>query len=285
MTKPWFYMAKGRRIGPVTEDALLNLRQEGVIDDDTLVWSPEDQADHPDWRPYSTTGIKPPPSPPSAGPAAPPPAPLSAISNLYAWLIILVPLALAAIDLAGLAVTGDTPSTAITFIIGSVLYIGLSSLDTRTIDKSGHVSRAQRLSAWWIVLIPVYLWRRGSLLKKGHAHVWLWLVVAVISAFITQGDVADFVMAQAGRLPDCGRDEVQQRVQDYLEDLVGGHGLAAVDVQISEPRLKSAMGSLSETCVYRATLPNGANSEVEVLVTRTTDGFRYIAGNIHDLAK
>ena len=181
--------------------------------------------------------------------------------------------------------TGDTPTGGLTIIIAVVLYGVLALLDTQEIDKSGHIERARRLDAWWIVLIPLYLWRRGTLLKQGHKHVWLWAALFIVSVLITQGDVADFVMASAGRLPDCAREELQQRVQVYLDDLVGGHGLATVDVTISDPQRKSSIGTLSETCVYRATLPSGAATSIEILVTRTKDGFNYIAGDMHDIAK
>jgi hypothetical protein len=165
MVKAWLYMSRGRRVGPVGEESLLNLRRDGSIDDDTPVWSPEEQADHPDWRPLSAAEIKPASRPAGARPPGPPPAPLSSISNVYAWLIVLGPLALAAIDFASLARTGKTAPFALTVIAALVLYGALALLDAQEIE-SGHVGKAQRLSAWWIMLVPIYLWRRGTILNK-----------------------------------------------------------------------------------------------------------------------
>jgi hypothetical protein len=151
----WFYILHGQRIGPIAQDDLIAMHRSGTIDDDTLVWTPNAGQGQMGWRPYSEVGLNAVAT--SEGPVGPPPAPLSQISNKYVWLIVFAPIFLAAVELIEFVLSDGVPRQGTVYATGFAIYLALGFLDAREIERAGHLDKANRLSVWWIFLVPIYV--------------------------------------------------------------------------------------------------------------------------------
>jgi len=87
----------------------------------------------------------------------------ASVAGALAWLIVAIPVAGAIIEL----VTGsELPAKGYWF-----LNAGLCALDAKLLRDSGH----EAPSAWWAALIPVYLYKRATLLAQKQIHFWAWV--------------------------------------------------------------------------------------------------------------
>lgn len=162
----WYYADEGSRTGPISRAELEKLIQNGKVKPTTLVWSGEG-----DWRPAQETELS---SFFSVAPDSPPPLPGKDIDNKFIWWVVGVPVIgviielIAGIELIWLYIVANTVCCV---------------LDERKLKAAGHESPV----IWWIFLIPVYLWKRATLLNHKKHYFWGWIIVFILSILIGIG--------------------------------------------------------------------------------------------------
>lgn len=169
-TSNWYYAEKGEKLGPFDLEELKNLVTKGKISKDTKVWGGMG-----DWMPAYQTALSGMFSAPSD---TPPPLAGTDVYNLYVWLVVAIPIVGAILELLLFDVLGA--ASALLYLVPNVV---LCVLDERKLKAAGH----QAPSSWWCLIIPVYLWKRATLLKHKKHYFWGWVAAMVISIFITIG--------------------------------------------------------------------------------------------------
>lgn len=164
----WFYYLGNQRMGPVSSREIAGSLHAGTLDRNTLIW----KSGMPDWAPLHRTALS------ALAPHLMPPAPLQAVSDVYAWLLAVFPMAVGTV----LAMLG-------------VKYIGIALgiwsltllfwvLDVREIKKT-----TDRFDAWvWTIFLfmGVYLFIRASKAgqRYGYAIVWCVFYICFIAAYV-----------------------------------------------------------------------------------------------------
>jgi hypothetical protein len=164
----WFYEKSGARIGPKTEEELRELLEQGEVSYETLVWHSQMGKQ---WKKVKDTELQ---------LEKCPPLPASHVNNSVAWAIILVPVLGSIIEIIlGDHIDDFDPYSFDVLIFYFVTYCVLASVDSHIIKTSGH-----RNIALWVILIPVYLYKRAKALGQGLFHFWMWWLLVLSSIYI-----------------------------------------------------------------------------------------------------
>lgn len=186
----WYYVHKGKRKGPFRYNEVQRLVEEGVIKRDTLIWHVRG-----DWIAASHTEL-------NKFFASPPPLPGSSVSNRLPWLVVLVPIVGAIVEL----LAGVKMSTGIEVMLP---YLAANTLlcawDERNLKKAGHDAP----SVWWVFLVPVYLWKRAKKLNQKRLYFWAWIFALILSMFVPHSEAA---------IPEAAIPVVNQVLQENLGD-------------------------------------------------------------------
>lgn len=163
----WHYTSGGERKGPVTEDQIRILLENGNLDHSTHVWN----INLPDWQPITSSSL-------SVllrnSPPSPPPIPGNTVKNELVWILSVCPIAggiLTALLAPLLNMEGGL------FWLTPALNIWLAYWDEKRLTKTGYAT-SQMGGAW---LIPVYLWKRATVLKQSRRYFFLWCVAFIFS--------------------------------------------------------------------------------------------------------
>ena len=190
MDKLWYYKKRDARIGPVAEEELIKLFRSREIGRSTLVSSTQNDQSQREWRLFWAAGLL------SPEELTPPPLRPSFASDRYAWLIVIFPLLLSIGDLIRMALMkGATYEPAI-ILVSLFCYGLLAWLDQNKLLELGYTDAQDRLSGWWALLIPVYLWKRANIVRQSKWQVWIWGAMVVLGAVIS-GPVGDEMTADA----------------------------------------------------------------------------------------
>ncbi|WP_163833395.1 DUF4339 domain-containing protein [Spartinivicinus ruber] len=160
----WHYAVNGEQIGPVSIDDIKVAVNAGKITTSTKVWNGKG-----DWKPAKETRLfdilK------SADPAIPPPLASEDVANNFIWILIVVPI---------LGVTID-------FIIGTVLIFPsfiantiLCIMDIRKLKAAGYIAP----NHWTVFIVPVYIWKRATLLNHKRNYFYSWIASFFLSIFL-----------------------------------------------------------------------------------------------------
>jgi hypothetical protein len=175
----WYYVAETSRLGPVSQEELTQLIDQGAIRKYTPLWNGQG-----DWQlasdfeelshlPFNSDPV------PNRNPnpdetVVPFPA-----DNLLAWFIVFLP----AMD-----VLSNLFTKSIADWLFFASYIAACALDTRRLKKDGLLASEKLWWVWWFLPIPAYIWRRSKLLKQGPVYIAISIVVLSI-AFLTEVSV------------------------------------------------------------------------------------------------
>lgn len=178
----WFYEHNGSKKGPIAKDELAKLIIDKTIDPDTLIW----REGMPNWLKANETGE-------FGRGDGPPPLPISHISSGFILLVSTLPMWMLFVQvIISLAMANNNNRLAaqyydhiswmyVTWITNAIL----CSIDSNKLRKNGiEVSRL-----WSIILVPVYIYKRGSVLMKiyggdfvkNQIHLLLWIGALLIS--------------------------------------------------------------------------------------------------------
>lgn len=179
-TMTWFYEFNGTQVGPVTAAVIQQKYREGVIRETTLCWQP---AFGTTWRPFRDTalaqGFAPIGQPPPFPRSTPGTASTSNVSEAWAWVIILVPLAS---TIGPIFLQKYTPNAEqICGIAAFVCTIQACRADKKQVINAGYMNAP---SAWWSLFPPVFLWKRGTLVGN-RQHFWAYIIFAILSIAIS----------------------------------------------------------------------------------------------------
>jgi hypothetical protein len=158
----WFYILNGKRSGPVTTDRIKNMYADGIISYNTKVW----QKGYPDWVEFRYTNL-------INFADTPPPLTGKDVKNTLMWILAFTPLFYAIINNS----IEYYSMIIITILLNSILCI----VDERKLKKAGHDTK--ELLVWAFILIPVYIFRRASLLKQKKSYAIVWCLFFLIYLF------------------------------------------------------------------------------------------------------
>ncbi|MDW8241591.1 MAG: DUF4339 domain-containing protein [Thermogemmata sp.] len=272
MSRRWYYAKFGVRYGPVSDHELKALAESGQLEPNDLIWTDGMTA----WKPavcvkglFTVTPITPPPQSPTFPSAQPkttgqqllvsPSEEYRKISDqvadkhnyssgrnkmsylahdIWAWLLVAVPVVGTIVEL----ITGRSLL---------LLYLLLNSTFGFADERSLKANKYPAPSGWWAaIVVPVYLWKRGTVLQRPRLHFWLWVVSFIVSVVLTYS--FDY-----SELEDTAQSLVTQIVREQL------HGTAkCVRVRVTE-----SLGNGYYKAV--ATLDNG--NDLRVLIQKRGD--------------
>lgn len=162
----WFYYRGNQRFGPVHAREIGALVHEGVLDRDTLIW----KAGMDKWTPLHQTALG------ALAPHLMPPAPLQSVSDVYAWLLAILPV-----------VVGMVLSILKANYFGVILAVGVLTILFWGLDVWELKKAKNDLSTWiWLVflLTPAYLFVRAGKVGQRYGYAIAWCVIYVCWLFM-----------------------------------------------------------------------------------------------------
>lgn len=175
----WYYTSAGQRIGPVSGADLRQLLSENKINGDTPLWKPELGAQ---WKALRETDLG------VLVAGGPPPVAGNQIGNSLVWAVAVLPLVSGFIRSmlieasleSGSETTAQWPTVVGVFAL--ILNVALNLLDERKLEEAGHGGKW--LTAFALILTPVYLFMRASRLKQIPSYAIVWLITFFISLYV-----------------------------------------------------------------------------------------------------
>lgn len=172
----WHYEKDGQRLGPLPEDELKPLIENGSISAKTLVWS----TGLAGWTPLVDTAL----AIHLLQVSTPPALPASKVSNTITWVLAFAPLLgfFLKCFLVGATAGDEDVAEAIRsgqfWYVTLLLNIGLSLLDLKTLQRAGVDTKAYGKMVW---VVPVYLWKRAKSLGQSPAYFWVWMGMFILT--------------------------------------------------------------------------------------------------------
>jgi len=198
----WFYQHEGKKLGPVTDEQLVQLHLENKISDDTLVWRKGFQ----EWLSIAKSGLV---APPIDTPGRSPAPPIEADKkeaqsqpktakpfNLWVWVVAFLPLILLPFSWN----LSEQDALGIGLLVPLAAYALFIWLDERALKNAGYVIKG---GLFWLLLVPVYLFVRAKRTKQIPLYGIVWLVCFVISMFLSLGGSASFNSDQSAAYVAC----------------------------------------------------------------------------------
>jgi hypothetical protein len=166
----WHYSVNGKRFGPVERKQIIELISENTINENTLVWNNS----MTDWDSILKTDflhllINPDKAPPLTG---------SAVNNSIVWILAFAPLIGTIFENILSEIT--EMSVGNFWFVTLILNIGLSYFDEKKLEAAGH-NTDDMGSAW---LVPVYLFKRSSVLKHNYSYFIVWCIMFLVVIFM-----------------------------------------------------------------------------------------------------
>ncbi|MFT8489449.1 MAG: DUF4339 domain-containing protein [Gluconobacter oxydans] len=163
----WFYEEHGTRKGPVSADGMKALVTEGIIGHSTLCWT---ESFGGEWHPAGSCVFWPP-----QPEGVPPALPASLISNRWLWLSLIGPFfgSMAIGILEGFGLIPEFASNIGTMVVSVGIFYCALIMDRRSLLAAGF----RPGTILWILLPPLYFWRRIQIV--GHGMLLFFLSVLV----------------------------------------------------------------------------------------------------------
>ncbi len=159
--KIWFYKVGEEKNGPISVEQVKKLTEENIINQETLMW----KNDMYHWlKLKEITTLE-----------EVPPIPKSEVSSVFVWLLAFMPIIGAVLEYAITNAIGVVSGSL--WFIAILLNIFAYVLDLRAIKKSGYDISGY---FWWIILVPVYLFKRAKLLEQKNTYAFVWCIAFVI---------------------------------------------------------------------------------------------------------
>jgi hypothetical protein len=159
---------KGKRIGPVNQDILINLIENKTLIGENLIW----RKGYSDWSKVQDSELK-----EFLLTDTPPPLTGAGVDNSVIWILALVPLLRLIIEIIYAENYGKMSRTD-SFFLAFILNLGLASWDHYKLENAGH----KTANFGWVIFVPVYLWKRATLTKQSRTYFWIWIVLYILSA-------------------------------------------------------------------------------------------------------
>jgi hypothetical protein len=160
-SREWYLATDGRKSGPLSEDLLMELIRQGKVSHTSLVWTKPMSS----WQPVLMSKF----AELVRDPTAPPPLAITSVNNTLVWILACAPIIGIFIE-RGIIMYSNT--TFPLWWITVVLNITLVYLDESQLKSSGHDTSALGP----VFLIPIYLYRRRTILKHPLGYDFLWVI-------------------------------------------------------------------------------------------------------------
>jgi hypothetical protein len=184
----WHYVTDGKRVGPLTDEAIKKLIRERELTARDTVW----RKGMANWKTAAETELG-----DLFDPTEPPPISGSYLASGTIWALALGPLWITALlYLVGYTYLaykyGEAYEDAARLYIESVTnklwggafgaYLALAQIDKRILKSGGWP--VDRLAFWLILIPPIYIYKRDQLVGQGFVRVIVWAVSAVVAILI-----------------------------------------------------------------------------------------------------
>lgn len=169
----WYYIFKGERRGPETDDGIRELFERGFINKKTLVW----KQGFSDWVPISQSGI----DMEEKGGTIPPPLTARHISNKSFIFLLFVPILATIIQylIAGYFQIDVNELWWLMFVLNIICF----SIDYFIVKKAGY--NADKLTVAFLLFTPLYIYRRMKLVQGNKWFFTLvWTLNFLLAIFI-----------------------------------------------------------------------------------------------------
>lgn len=196
----YYFEEKGKRIGPVSNDFIVQALAEGKLDLDTLIWS---GGFNSTWRKLSDCNFS---------SNLPPPLPKKSISKIYIWLLVVSPI------IIGIILFLFDYSSIFSMFIYFFTYSILILLDANAIKQSGRNTKNISTKIW-LLFIPIYFLQRYRILKEGAYLFFIWFVALMLSIFIQSPDTFGKPIYFGAGVPSCGSQFEKKEVQKIFGDV------------------------------------------------------------------
>jgi hypothetical protein len=253
----WFYVAKGAKVGPVTQADMGSLLQDGTISANTLVWNTAlGQA----WKPLRDTEIG------RIESDQAPPLPASCINNTYAWLLASVPVIGSLIEKQIYGVVTFSGAVLLAYIVVNSI---LSGMDARKIEASGRNTKHINMSLALFLgsfLVPAYLLLRARALGQFPKHLCIWGLAMVAGFCIDNPEFPSQLVTGkiywGSGLPTCESSFTARQVKDIFKDLPLMRAAYVAADDVSDQKEVSSDKKL-RTCTATVTATNGSKYPVK----------------------
>jgi hypothetical protein len=198
----WYYEKSGARKGPVTEVKIIDLLQKEELSGTTLVW----KNGMPDWQRINETGF-------NHFTQSPPPVSPSAVNNSLVWWLAFMPIAGAFTEF--LVANAFGVASASLWFITVLLNVLLCIIDEKRLKRAGYKIKSLGSS----LLVPVYLFRRASLLKQKNVYAVIWCVTFAVMLLLPANNLQrkDYVQTvKTGYLQSYADSTVGDLVDGYF---------------------------------------------------------------------
>ena len=127
---------------------------------------------------------------PQAAEATPSPPAEARATDVFAWMMVAMPLVGALVDVSYRKAYGEPPSTVVALLISSLVYTLLAITDANQIEQSGRNVRRIHLWAWTVLFIPVYIIQRCRAVGQSFSIFFAWLAALATAGAISIGSSA-----------------------------------------------------------------------------------------------
>lgn len=168
----WYYVQKGNRVGPVSEQKIIKLFSDSIIFPEDLVWKNGFES----WVELRNSGIVLPKS------DCPPPLEYSHISNMAIWIMIFVPIVSSFLQHL-IASTFNIEFTEIWWI-ALVINVVCCTIDCSNVKRAGYP--VDKIMKAFVFLVPLYIYKRMKLVKgKKWMYTIIWCVGLIVDICIS----------------------------------------------------------------------------------------------------
>lgn len=176
----WFYEKNGERIGPVSEETIIEKINDETLNKSSHVWTKGNE----NWIELSQTKFA-----QYIQLDMPPPLSKEKINNTILWVLAVAPILGSYLEsLIAIAMYGnnsraiDKLESGYFFLITISLNTLLAFLDENQLKKAGY--NTNNFQGWWKFIVPVYIFQRSKHIDKNYVYLAVWIASLVATYFI-----------------------------------------------------------------------------------------------------
>jgi hypothetical protein len=164
----WYYTLNGRREGPVQNNYILKMIGNGTINNSNLVWSKNLN----NWTPIAETIF-------AKKSNTPPPLLGISVNNTLVWWLAFVPII--GLIVENVIANQINRDLSYLWIVTLALNILFCILDEKNLKRAGY--QTGNIVGWAFFLVPIYLFKRASLLKQKPYYAIIWCLMFALLIF------------------------------------------------------------------------------------------------------
>jgi hypothetical protein len=267
----WFYEYSGGQKGPVSKEGLIDLFKSGHISTRTLVWTKEFGVT---WKAFSEANPEvivasdtPPPLPAS------PPVIQLRNDSIWPWVIALTPLVSIFTDNIIKDNSNGSEEFSLSLLLSFGIYSALILVDVRSINARNLNPEGKALGAFFW-LVPLYLYRRASVLKQPKWYFVTWFVALGVTLFLENPDLFNGTTYLGVGTPTCDASSTKNMMKQIFEGTAIAKSLS-VKVIDFDSISQVSFDDQVRTCTIGLTISNGNTLKYSLKIAPKNDQFLY----------